>query len=137
MKKALLFLAAAAVACAEHNVARVFIEPQEGYESYLAAAIVKKKTPLIVTQDREAATYVLTATVVGKEESTGGKIARCLFMYCGGIQGEQTVSIQLLDAKTKEVAYAYNVRKLGASNFQSTAEAAAKHMKQFLEENRR
>src|SRR5271163_512532 len=112
---------------------RVFIEPQGGYESYIAAAIVKKDTPLVVTTDREDAKYIITSSVAEKPESTGGKIARCVFAYCAGIEGSQTVSIQLVDPRSKEVVFAYNVRKGGSSNYQSSAEAVAKHLKQFLE----
>jgi hypothetical protein len=104
-----------------------------GYESYIAAAIVKKHVPVVVTDDRDHADFVITSSVTGKEESTGSKFARCLFAYCAGIEGTQTVSIRLINATTKDVAYAYNVRKAGATNYQSSAEAVAKHLKQFLE----
>jgi hypothetical protein len=119
---------------AEKPIVRIFIEPQDGFESYISAAIAKKGVAVVVTQDRDAAKYIITSTVTQKEESTGGKIARCAFAYCAGINGSQTVSIQLIDPKTKDVAFAYNVRKGGSANFQSSAEAIAKHLKQFLEQ---
>jgi hypothetical protein len=34
--------------------------------------------------------------------------------------------------RNEEMAWAYNVRKLGAHNYQSSAEAIAKHLKSFL-----
>ena len=114
---------------------RIYVEPQEGFESYLSAAIVKKHVPAVVTQDKENASFVLTSAVLAKEESTGSKVARCLFAYCAGIQGTQTATVQLVNVKTKEVAWAYNVKKGSASAYQSTAEAAAKHLKKFLEEH--
>ncbi len=114
---------------------RIYIEPQDGFESYLSAAIVKKHVPAVVTQNKEEAQYVLTSAVQSKEEGAGSKIARCLFMYCAGAEGSQTASVQLVDTKTQEVAWAYNVRKASAQAYQSTAEAAAKHLKEFLERN--
>jgi len=90
--------------------------------------------PAQVVQTEEAADYILTpAPVVQKPESAGGKIARCLFAYCAGIEGSQTASVSLVDTKTKAVVWAYNVKKGGSSNFQSSAEACAKHLKHWLE----
>lgn len=114
---------------------RVYIPPQDGFESFLSAAIVKKHVPAVVTQNKEEAQFVLTSSVQAKEESTGSKVARCLFMYCAGAEGSQTASVQLVNAKTQEVAWAYNVRKASAQAYQSTAEAVAKHLKHFLEEH--
>src|SRR6266478_4070149 len=42
--------------------ARVFIEPMDGFETYLTAAILKKKVPLIVTDDKAKSDYVITGT---------------------------------------------------------------------------
>lgn len=111
---------------------RIFIQPQDGFESYIAAAIVKKHVPAVVTADKEQADFVLTSVVLAKTETTGGKIARCLFMYCIGVEGTQTATVQLINAQG-DVAWAYNVHKGAASAYQSTAEAIAKHLKGFLE----
>jgi len=113
---------------------KIYIAPQNGFESYLAGAFTKKSVPAQVVQTEEAADYILTpAPVVQKPESAGGKIARCLFAYCAGIEGSQTASVSLVDTKTKAVVWAYNVKKGGSSNFQSSAEACAKHLKHWLE----
>ena len=114
---------------------RIYIEPQNGFESYISAAIVKKNVPAVVTQNKDEANFVLTSAVVGKEESSGSKVARCLFLYCAGIQGVQTATVQLVNSKTQDVAWAYNVHKGSASAYQSTSEAIAKHLKEFLEKH--
>lgn len=114
---------------------RIYIPSQDGFESFLAAAIVKKHVPAIVTQNREDAQFVLAAGVQSKTETTGSKVARCLFLYCAGVNGNQSVSVQLVNTKTQEVAWAYNVNKASATAYQSTAEAVAKHLKHFLEEH--
>ena len=66
-------------------------------------------------------------------ESTGSKVVRCLFAYCAGIEGTSTASVTLSDSLTNEVLYSYEVRKAGAHNYQSRAEAIAKHLKHWLE----
>ena len=114
---------------------RIFIEPDTGMVSYIAAAFVKKKVPAVVTENRDDARFVLSGTVQEKPESTGGKIARCLFLYCAGVNGTQTASVRLSDTKSKEVIWAYTVQKQSAQAYQSTAEAVAKHKKRFLEEH--
>ena len=114
---------------------RIYIPSQDGFESYLSAAIVKKRVPAVVTQNKDDAQFVLTSAVQAKEESTGSKVARCLFLYCAGAEGSQTASVQLVNTKTQEVAWAYNVRKGSARAYQSTAEAVAKHLKSLLEEH--
>jgi hypothetical protein len=116
---------------------RIYLEPQNGFESYLSAAIVKKHVPAVVTQSKDDARFVLTSVVQTKEESAGSKIARCLFIYCAGIEGNQTATVQLVDSQTHEVVWAYNVKKGSASAYQSTSEAVAKHLKEFLEKNPR
>jgi hypothetical protein len=113
---------------------KIYITPQNGFESYLAGAFTKKSVPAQIVQGPETADYVLSpAPVQQKPESAGGKIARCLFAYCAGIEGSQTASVTLIDTKTNGVVWAYNVRKSGSSNFQSSAEACAKHLKNWLE----
>jgi len=130
----ILALAFAPFAHAQISNPKIYIAPQNGFESYLAGAFTKKNVPAQMVQTEEAADYVLSpAPVEQKPESTGGKIARCLFAYCAGIEGSQTASVSLIDAKTKAVVWAYNVKKGGSSNFQSSAEACAKHLKNWLQ----
>ena len=139
MKRLLLCVAAVAflvptVSHAQMSYPKIYIAPDNGFESYLAGAFTKKSVPAQMVQTEEAADYILKpAPVEQKPESTGGKIARCMFAYCAGIEGSQTASVTLIDAKTKAVVWAYNVKKGGSSNFQSSAEACAKHLKQWLE----
>jgi hypothetical protein len=114
----------------------VYIEPQNGFETYLAAAISKKKVPVDVVTDRAKATYVIKAAPIEiKTESTGGKIARCLFVSCAGIEDKGNVSVQLIDVGSSKMVWAYSVNKQrgGSKNEQSMAEAVAKHLKEFVE----
>jgi len=113
---------------------RIYIDPQSGLESYVAAAVVKKHVPTVVTHDKADARFVLSGTIDRKTESTGSKVARCLFVYCVGMEGAQTVTVNLVDSRTQEVIWAYTVKKACANAYQSTAEAVAKHLKPFLEE---
>lgn len=138
MKKLGLLLVFASSLLCFGQVARpsVYIEPQQGFETYLAAAISKKAVPVDVVTDQTRANYVLKAAPVEiKSESTGGKIARCMFAYCAGIEDKGNVSVQFIDASSTKVLWAYSVAKQkgGSKNSQSMAEAVAKHLKEFIE----
>jgi hypothetical protein len=104
--------------------------------SRLAAAMSKKNVPADVVTDQAKATYVLkSAPIEVKTESTGGKIARCLFASCAGIEDKGNVSVQLIETSSTRMIWAYSVNKQrgGSKNEQSMAEAVAKHFKEFLE----
>jgi len=138
MKKlGLLLVLAASLSCLGQQVRpTVYIEPQQGFETYLAAAVGKKGVPIDVVTDPSRANYVLKAAPVEiKTESTGGKIARCLFAYCAGIEDKGNVSVQLIETSSTKVLWAYSVNKQkgGSKNSQSMAEAVAKHLKDFVE----
>jgi len=113
----------------------VYLEPQQGFETYIAAAIQKKGVPVDVVSDKGKAVYILrSAPVEVKSESTGGKIARCLFAYCAGIEDKGNVSVQLIEVGSTKMVWAYSVNKQrgGSKNQQSMAEAIAKHFKESL-----
>jgi len=115
--------------------ATIYLEPQGGFEVYLSAALAKKGVPVDVVTEQSKATYVLrSAPVEIKPESTGGKVARCLFLYCAGIEDKANVSVQLIETNSTVVLWAYSVNKQrgGNKNQQSMAEAVAKHLKEFL-----
>ena len=138
MKKAVLAFVLFVASASFAQLARptVYIEPQLGFETYLAAAMSKKNVPVDVVTDQTKATYILKAAPVEvKSESTGGKIARCLFAYCAGIEDKGSVSVQLIESSSTKMMWAYSVNKQrgGGKNQQSMAEAVAKHFKEFLD----
>lgn len=106
---------------------KVFIEPMDGFETYLKAAILKKKVPIIVTDDKAKADYVINGT--SHVEKAGW--AKTIFVSPAPQAG---ASITMKDAKTGDLAFAYSVDKLNAARAaQSTAEACAKHLKSAIE----
>lgn len=105
---------------------RVFIEPMDGFENYLTAAILKKKVPLIVTDDKAKADYVINGTSHVDKASW----AKTIFISGAPQAG---ASITMKNAKTGDLAFAYSVDKFNAARAaQSTAEACAKHLKEAI-----
>lgn len=130
----LLFVTSLASAQIAHPT--VYIDAKDGFDTYISAAITKKNVPVDVVTDQTKATYVLKAAPVEiKQESTGGKVARCLFASCAGIEDKGNVSVQLIETSSSKMMWAYSVNKQrgGSKNMQSMAEAVAKHFKEFLE----
>jgi hypothetical protein len=134
---ALLLVASTAATATE--LPRVYIEPSEtvdasnskdkakhvDFGASIAAALMKKKVDVVVVTDRSKAQWTIKSISSQREDSTGTKIAKLAFGFGGGFTKFEG-SIQVIDNESTAVLYAYNVKK---GNFQSAAEAFAKHFK--------
>jgi hypothetical protein len=126
----LLGLLIGTTALAAQQGTTLYITPTtDNFETYLAAAMVKKKVPVIVVTKEEGADLVLKASAVEiEQQSTGSKFARCLFAYCNGIEDRGVTSVQVVHGDV--VVWSYSVNKgRGQKNRQALAEAVAKHFK--------
>jgi hypothetical protein len=96
----------------------VFVDSKDNFSGYIVAAFQKKGTPASVVTDRTKAEYVLQSTDVSvHQESTGSKVARCIFAYCAGIQDTSTVSVELINQKTSGIDWSYTVHKQRGSGY--------------------
>ena len=106
----------------------VYIAPMNGFENYLAAAIEKKKVPLVAVANESQATYVIKGT---SEEKKAGwaKMA-----FTGQIHSDDAASVQMINRQTGAIVFAYAVNKKNTwHGQQTTAEACAKHLKDQIE----
>lgn len=113
------------------NQPTIFVTAQDGFQTAISAAFTKKHVAATILLDQENAEYTLqAASVSSKDESGAGKVARCLFLDCIGMNGNSSVSVQLIRNKDKAVVWAYQVRKgnSGPLGIQSLSEAIAKHL---------
>lgn len=110
---------------------------QVDFGTALGAALVKKGVPVVVVTDATKSQWTIKSVSSQKEDSTGTKVAKLALcgVFCGGsgfTKFEGT--IQVVDNESTAVLFAYNVKK---GNFQSAAEAFAKHFKDdFLKKRR-
>jgi hypothetical protein len=134
----------------------VFIEPMGGYETYLAAAFVKKQVPLVVVTDRNKADYIIRSTVNQNTPSAPAVLVNNSATvnegdspnqqawdqgWAAGQQraarraalGSSDVSIAVVDAKTAQIVFAHSAGKGGTNQLQKTAEDCAKHLREFIE----
>ena len=94
---------------------------------------MKKQVPVAVVTDQSKSTWTIKSVSSQREDSTGTKIAKLAFGGGGGFTKFEG-TIQVIDNATSGVIYAYNVKK---GNFQSAAEAFAKHFKaDYLAKNK-
>lgn len=108
--------------------AKVYVAPMNGFETYLIAALDKKKVPVTVVDERDKADYEIT----GNAESQKASWAKVMFNH--SIQSTEEASISMHNIKTGEVIFAYAVDKANSVHGkQSTAEACAKHLKSRIE----
>jgi len=98
---------------------------QVDFGSSIAAALLKKGVPVTVVADPSKADWTIKSVSAQREDSTGTKVAKLAFGGLGGFTKFEG-SIQVIDNASTGVLYAYNVKK---GNFQSAAEAFAKHFK--------
>ena len=116
-------------AAAQSGRPTLYIAPSDGFEVYLAAAMMKKEVPVVVLDHEDGATYILRASHVETKQVGGGtKFVNCLFAYCAGNEDKGNTSVQLVEAGTIKWSYAVNKAR-GEKNRQSMAEAIAKHLK--------
>jgi hypothetical protein len=108
---------------------KVYISPIEGgFDTFLAAAIIKKQVPMVVVTDRAKADYEISG--IANTEKAGW--AKMLFM--GVDNSNDMASIKVVYLKSDEVVYGYSVRKGNSyRGKQSAAEACAKHLKGKIE----
>jgi hypothetical protein len=105
----------------------MFIEPMDGFDTYLSAAILKKKVPLMIVDDRAKADFIMG----GSSHVDKAGWAKTIFV---SPNPHAEASVTVKDAHTGNLVFAYNVDKSNAIRAnQSTAEACAKHLKEAIE----
>lgn len=106
---------------------------QVDFGSALSAALLKKQVPVTVVTDKSKAQWIVKSASSQKEDGTGTKIAKIALLGSSNFTKFEG-TVQVVDIDTSAVLYAYNVKK---GNFQSAAEAFAKHFKgDYLEKRR-
>jgi hypothetical protein len=135
--------------------ARIVIAPMGGFETYFAAAVREKKVPITLTLEKNSAQFFVVSTETEWHGFVYGSGGSANWNQNGGSAAHGAAasstrgleaSIMLIDAKSKDVVWAYEVHKSshGALLFgthaargqQSLAEACAKHLKEFIEKGK-
>ena len=108
--------------------AKVFLEPMNGFEQFLSDAIVKRKVPVVVVNERAKADFVMSGEAHVKKPGWKGIVL--------DTRGKGNVSIK--DARTSNVVFACNFNKVDQGLgeywiYQGWANGCARHLKKALE----
>ena len=141
----------------------IAIAPMGGFDTYLAAAIREKKTPVQLTIDPAQSAYLLVSSEYEWQgwfaTSSGYAHGSANWNSSGGTANYHAqsasnagstrgleASLMLIDKKTGRILWAYEVHKsshgsllfgtLGMRGQQSIAEACAKHLKEYIEKGK-
>jgi hypothetical protein len=108
--------------------AKVFVAPMNGFETYIVDALSKKKVPVEVVANREAAEFEITGT----SESKKAGVAKILLT--GSWHSKETASVTVSNLKTGIAVWAYSYHTYDSVHGkQSSAESCAKHLKEKIE----
>jgi hypothetical protein len=112
-----------------HSGAKVFIAPMtNGFDTYLRAALEKKKVPVVVVADKSMAQF----EIAGASESQKAGAAKIILM--GDWHSTEDASIQVANLASGEVVFAYSVHEQSSNRGrQSAAESCAKHLKEKID----
>ncbi len=106
---------------------KIYIEAADGFDTYLSAALQKKKVPVTIVSDKGTADFELDG--VSDHQKPGW--AKEVFL--GQIHSDDNASVKLVNLKTGEVVFAYAVDKKNTLHGRQTAaEACAKHLKEVV-----
>lgn len=118
---------------------KVYIAPPpQGTEDFgpaITAAVLKKGTPVTVVTDKQLADYEINYTLDAQKGNKGAQVAAGVLAGAWWVgRASDTASFQVRDLKTSAVIYSYTVHKAGEGQkeFQSSAEAFAKHWKNWI-----
>ncbi len=133
----LLLLFSAIVFAQVPHVARgatVYIEPMDGYETHLAAALMKEKVPLVLVSDKGKAEFIIKSSVSATGPGQSVVVVNNINTQKGGYAAQlaamRLYSISLIDAQSSQIVFAHSASKGG---IKGTAEDCSRHLKQFIE----
>ena len=142
MKKAVVtiaFLIAWLPAYSQTPGSKVYVAPApQGTQDFgpaIAAAVLKKGTPVTIVTDKQLANYEIDYTLDAQKGNKGAQVAAGVLAGAWWVgRASASASFQVTDLKTSAVIYSYTVHKAGEGQkeFQSSAEAFAKHWKNWI-----
>ncbi len=109
--------------------AKVFVDKMpDNFDTYLKPALGKKKVPVVVVEKKDDAEFIISGAAESEKASTAKKVIMLNW------HSNESASIQVTDAKTGAILFAYSaVKTNSAHGKQSTADACAKHLKEKIE----
>lgn len=135
----IVFMILCLPALAQTPGSKVYIAPPpQGTQDFgpaITAAVLKKGTPVTIVTDKKIADYEVDYVLTSKKGSRGAQVAAGVLAGAWWVgRASASASFQVTDLKNSTVVYSYTVHKTGTGQhqFQSAAEAFAKHWKNWI-----
>lgn len=118
---------------------KVYIAPPpqdtQDFGPAITAAVLKKGTPVTIVTDKKIADYEIDYVLTSKNGNKGAQVAAGVLAGAWWVgRASASASFQVTNLKSSTVVYSYTVHKAGEGQkqFQSAAEAFAKHWKNWI-----
>jgi hypothetical protein len=103
------------------NGATVYIEPADGYETELAAAMMKKHVPLVVVADQKMADYIIRGTLRKTEYNANTNRA----------WSADSASITVIDERSSQIVFAASA-STNRGRINDLADTCAEKLAKFI-----
>jgi hypothetical protein len=119
--------------CAQYGAqipagSKIYVDPADGFDKSLSAALQKKKVPVTVVSRKELADYELQGV------SDYPKPVWAKTSFLGQVQPDDRARVRFVSLKTNEVVFAYTVNNKNTQQKRRTAaEACAEHLKRAID----
>ena len=109
----------------------VYIEPADGFETFLAAAMIEYKVPLVVVADKEKAEYIIRCNAQGTQQAGGGVLGSLM----GGAPttstwSEVSASFSVIDPRSSQVVFAGSASR--ERSLKGAAQVCAGYLAKFM-----
>lgn len=120
---------------AQTSTPSVFIEPQQGFESLIAASMIREKVHLDPVADRAKATYLLRVSPLKMTTS----VSASSWVVDVIETKDAIVSVELSETASNKVVWVDSMQQPteGRRTEQAMADLVARYLKKFLEKNSR
>ena len=113
------------------NGSTVYIEPANGFETFLAAAMIEYKVPLVVVADKEKAEYIIRCNAQGTQQAGGGVLGSLM----GGAPttstwSEVSASFSVIDPRSSQVVFAGSASR--DRSLKGAAQVCAYYLAKFM-----
>jgi hypothetical protein len=112
--------------------ATVYIEPADGFETYLAAAMIEYKVPLVVVTDKDKAGYIIRCNAQGTQQAGGGAIGSIMG---GSSWSEVGASFSVIDSQSSQVIFAGSASR--ERSLKGAAQVCAGYLAKFMKKQKK
>lgn len=116
--------------------ATVYIEPAGGFETFLAAAMIEYKVPLVVVADKEKAEYIIRCNAQGTQQAGGGVLGSLM----GGAPttstwSEVSASFSVIDPQSSQVVFAGSASR--ERSLKGAAQVCAGYLAKYMKKHKK